>query len=448
MNHISSDNPERTTGEGSLRGTRAVVIGGGIAGLTAAYALTRRGAAVTLLERRPELGGLARSEMLAGELREVYYHFICADDYPLLRLISELELTDALEWTPARTSYFVAGRRYPFTTPLDILRFPPLALRDRLRFGLHAARCRRMTDWRPLEELTAEQWLRREVGDRAYEVIWQPLLRTKFGRYAGQVSAPWIWHRLYRASRSRPSLLRPERFGVLAQGSRMLLEALAERSAERGGEIRRGQEATGLVVRGGRVVAVATEQGELAADLVISALPLPELVRLLPEQAAAFRAQLAEVDFLGVSCLLLLLRRPLTDQYWINIADERVPASGIIEYSNLNRHAAPGGALAYMPLYTPTDDPHYRRPPAALTEELVTGLRMVIPDLQPADVTATLLSRDDYAQAVTPPGFSRKIPPLRTPVEGLFLLDSTQLYPSDRCLSGMIGLARGLVEGL
>ena len=435
------------TGAG-LRGRKAVVLGGGIAGLTAAYDLARRGAAVTLLERRSVLGGLARSEELAGELREVYYHFVCAEDHDLLRLIGEVGLSDALEWTPARTSYFVDGRMHPFTTPLDILRFPPLPLRDRLRFGLHAARCRRMTDWHPLEEMTAEEWLRREMGDRAYEVVWQPLLRTKFGRYAGRVSAPWIWHRLYRASRSRPSLLQPESFGTLAQGSRMLLEALEGRIREAGGEIRRGQAATGLILREGRVAAVATEQGELAADLVVSAVPLPELVRLLPEESAAFRARLAEVDFIGVSCLLLLLRRPLTDQYWINIADERVPASGIIEYSNLNRRAAPGAALAYMPLYTPTDDPHYQLPPAALTEELERGLRTVIPDLQPADITATMLTRDDYAQPVTPPGFSRQIPPTRTPLEGLYLLDATQLYPSDRCLSGMIGLARELVEGL
>jgi protoporphyrinogen oxidase len=383
-----------------------------------------------------------------GEFREVYYHFICADDRPLLRLIAELGLSEALEWTPARTSYYVEGRLYPFTTPGDILRFPPLRLRDRLRFGLHAARCRRRTDWRALEELTAEEWLRREMGERAYEVVWQPLLRTKFGRYAGQVSAPWIWHRIHRASRSRASLLRPESFGCLAGGSRMLIEALADRVEEAGGKILLSRSATGLVLRQGKVVAVETDEGEVAADLVISAMPLPELVRLLPEEAGELRARLAGIDFIGVSCLLLLLSRPLTDQYWINIADARVPASGIIEYSNLNRHAAPGGALAYLPLYTPTDDAHYRMPPEALTGELERGLRMVIPDLEPAEIAATLLSRDPYAQAVTSPGFSRRLPPTQAPIEGLYLLDSTQLYPSDRCLSGMIGLARGLVEGM
>lgn len=432
-----------------LEGKRAVVIGGGIAGLTAAYELARRSCRVTLLERRPVLGGLARSEPLGGVLREVYYHFICAEDYSLLELIDELGLREHLRWEPAFTSYYVEGHLYPFTTPLDILRFPPLGLRDRLRFGLHAARARRRSNWLALENQTAEEWLRREMGDRAYEVVWAPLLRTKFGRFAGQVSAPWIWHRIYRASRSRGSLLKPERFGVLTGGSRMVLEALAERIRAAGGEIHLSRPATGLAVREGRTVAVAAGPDEIAADLVISAVPLPELVRLLPEEVAGWRGELAAVDFLGVSCLLVHASRPLTDQYWINVADDRVPCSGVIEYSNLNREIARGQGLAYLPLYTPTDDRHFRMPPEALTEELLAGLRMIVPDLAPEAILGTMLTRDECAQAVCPPGFASRVPRISgAPLEGLHVLDSTMLYPSDRCLSGMIGLARALVEAL
>jgi protoporphyrinogen oxidase len=437
-----------TAGAPSLRGKSAVVVGGGIAGLTAAHALVQRGARVTLLERRLVLGGLARSEPVGGRLREVYYHFICAGDQALLMLLDEVGLREAVEWSPASTSYYVEGRMHPFTTPLDILRFSPLRWRDRLRFGWHAARARRRREGSDLEDLTAEAWLRREVGDRAYQVIWEPLLRSKFGRYASEVSAPWIWHRIHRASASRASLLRPERFGCLTGGTQMLLEALADRVEDAGGKILLGTEATGLAVRNGRVAGVETDAGGVAADLVISAVPLPELAPLLPETVADFRATLDAVDFLGVSCLLVLLRRPLTDQYWINLADPRIPASGIIEYSNLNRHAEPAGGLAYLPLYTPRDDSRYLASPEELTEELVTALRLVIPDLQPTDITGTLLSRDHYAQAVTPPGFAQRIPPRQAPLAGLYLLDSTQLYPSDRCLSGMIALAEGLVESL
>jgi len=50
---------------------------------------------------------------------------------------------------------------------------------------------------------------------------------------------------------------------------------------------------------------------------------------------------------------------------------------------------------------------------------------------------------------VCPPGFAARVPALaNAPIEGLHLLDSSLLYPSDRCLSGMIGLARELVESL
>lgn len=425
---------------------RAVIIGGGISGLTTGYELSRRGYAVTLLERRPLLGGLARAQAVQGRSLEVYYHFICGGDRHLISLLEELGLDSHLHWQPAHTSYFVEGRLYPFTTPLDILRFSPIPVGDRLRFGLHAARCRRMTNWKRLEYLTAEAWLRQEVGDRAYEVIWQPLLEMKFGRWADQVSAPWIWHRLHRASRSRRSLLRPEEFGYLEQGSEMLLQALVQQIGEAGGDIHRETEATALVVRGDRAVAVETEAGEIPADLVIAAVPLPELIRLLPEELSAWRSELSQIDFLGVTCLRLVLDRNLTDSFWVNVNDPRVNFNGFIEYSNLNRQASALGGVVYLPLYLSTDAARYSCSAERLVDELFAGLQIIVPDLERSGVRETLVTRDEHAQAVCPPGFSRRMPGLGGPVRGLYLLDSTQLYPSDRCLSGMIGLARELVQ--
>ncbi len=148
------------------------------------------------------LGGLARSLPLNGKPLEVYYHFICRGDHHLIELATELGLADKLHWRLARTSYFVNGRLYPFTTPLDLLCFSPLSLTSRLRFGLHALRCRRMTDWQHLAHLSAKQWLIDSVGRQAYEVVWRPLLEVKFGRYYNKISAPWIWHRIHRYSQS------------------------------------------------------------------------------------------------------------------------------------------------------------------------------------------------------------------------------------------------------
>jgi len=84
---------------------------------------------------------------------------VCGGDDKLKDLLGEVGLESRLQWLPSYTSYYVSGRLYPFTTPLDILRFSPISLLSRVRFGIHSARARSFTDWPRLEDQTAEEWL-------------------------------------------------------------------------------------------------------------------------------------------------------------------------------------------------------------------------------------------------------------------------------------------------
>jgi len=419
-------------------------IGGGISGLTVAWELARRGREVVLLERRDVLGGLARSVPLNGKPLEVYYHFICGGDRHLVELARELELSDRLHWRPGRTSYFVNGRLYPFTTPLDLLRFSPLSVAGRLRFGLHALRCRRLTDWRRLEHLSAEQWLLDSVGRQVYEVIWRPLLEVKFGRHHDRISAPWIWHRIHRYSQSRPNPLRPEQLGYLEGGSHSLLTALQQSIAAQGGVIRTGVEAFGLDCSGRRIQGVETSSGYYEADRVVAAVPLPELVRLLPEDSEYGR-RLSGIQFTSVACVRLDLRHSLTDSFWVNVNASDVAFNGFIEYSNLNPWREYGGSdVLYVPFYFDSSDERNEWSDSRFIESAIQGLRLIQPEFAQGWVEEAIVSRDRYGQAICPPGFGERVPALRAPTEGLYVLDSTQLYPADRNLSGMIRLARSV----
>lgn len=418
------------------------IVGAGVAGLTAAYELTKAGCAVSVFEQRDELGGLARSVVLGGQRLDRYYHFICGGDHLLVQLAGELGIADRLRWRPAPTSYYVAGTLHPFTTPLDILRFSPISLPSRLRFGLHGARARRFTAWERIEHLTAEQWLVEGMGREAYETIWEPLLRMKFADALGEVSAPWIWHRIHRVVTSRESLLRPERFGCFPGGTQPLLSALAERIERAGGEIHLGRAARGLVERDGRVVGVALEGGQAPADAVISTVPLPILAGLLPDTAADYRAQLQAVRFMGVVCLLLRLRASLTSSFWVNVNDSRAPFQGFVEYSNLCATDEGDPRVVYIPLYMPPDDPRFLMPDEDLADALIAGMETLLPGFDRSQVVDRLVTRDAHAQAVCPPGFARRVPSIVSPLSGLFVTDSTQLYPADRNVSGTIGLAR------
>ncbi len=374
---------------------------------------------------------------------ERYYHFICGGDEALLSIARELRLK--VHWRPAPVGHWYRGRMYPLSTALDLLRFPPLPLADRIRMGLHAWRAQRTTDWAPLDGISAKQWLLETVGQRVYDVIWKPLLETKFGPYADQVSAAWLWHRLWRVGTSRKSALRPDEMGHFDGGSETLLSALAHKITAAGGEIKLSCAARRVSASGGRVL-VDTDAGELQADVAVLAVPLPVAARLVEEADGDFAAALRQVPVIGVVCALVRIPRHLTPYFWLNINDERIEYNGLIEYSNLNPSADVwGGEVLYIPFYLPTDDERFRWTDDRWRQLFLDGLAVI--DAESAATSEVVaVSRDAFAQPICAVGFSRRVPPMRTPLPGVFLIEASQLYPSDRCLSGMIGLAGRAVE--
>ncbi len=112
------------------------IIGGGVAGLTAAYRLLQKGHRVRLFEAGPSLGGLVRTFEIGGEPIECFYHHVFTTDTAAVRLIQELGLGERLTWRPSTVGIFYDGRIYPFMTPMDLLRFTPVGLIDRVRLGL------------------------------------------------------------------------------------------------------------------------------------------------------------------------------------------------------------------------------------------------------------------------------------------------------------------------
>ncbi len=428
---------------------RVGVIGGGVGGLGAAFFLAQQGHQVDVFEQADVLGGLAGTVEFAGLRVEKYYHFICLDDTDLLDMLGRLGLAQEVEWRPGSMRFFYRGHLYPFGTPWDLLRFAPLSLLDRLRFGLSVALYRSSSGWRRLEAYSAREWLAARFGARAYEVIWDPLLRIKFGPHADEVTAAWMWHRIHRLARSRPHMLARERLGFLRGGTDVLLERLtaALRARHVGLHVRATVEA--VLVEHGQVRGIQVAGVFHPYDAVVSTVPLPVLLRLFRGEPAAWLEPLRNIRYLAVACVLFRLRQPLTDAFWVNVNDPEISFNGFVEYTNLNPRADAGAPhLVYVPFYLPPDDARYGWSNDRLVEECVRGFRRIRPAFDPAEVVAASVFRDRFAQAVCTRNFSQKVPPLRAPVRGLFLTDSTQLYPSDRTISGMFGLARRVAEGI
>jgi protoporphyrinogen oxidase len=220
---------------------------------------------------------------------------------------------------------YFANQIYRLSTPLDLLRFPALPLSDRVRLGLTVLRARRVKDWCEIDHLGAAEWLRRLGGDRAFRIVWEPLLRGKFGPHAEDVSAAWFWSKLRLRGGSRGAR-GEEQLAYFRGGFAALADELVKCITRNAGQVRLRTSARGLITENGRVTGVASETETIRADAVILTPALPIIAELVkPHVSAAYADRIGAIDYLANVCVVLELTRSLSELYWMNVNDPAFP---------------------------------------------------------------------------------------------------------------------------
>ena len=418
------------------------VIGGGLTGLTAAYELAKEGHEVVLFEREAYLGGQASTFEVAGARLERYYHHIFTGDKDIIALIEELGLTGRMLWLSSRVGFFYEGQIYDFVTPLDLLRFKPLGFFQRLRAGLITMYLQRFGDWRKLEDFTAEEWIDRYAGRQAYQVIFRPLLRAKFGEFSDRVTMAWLYSKFKDRVGSRSKGMAKELLGYMEGSFQPFIDALASRITSLGGQILTDRGVEQVMVEEGRVRGVVAGD-EWPLDRVVATVPSFVFLDIAPELPEQYAQQLREVSYQSALCLVLGIKDALSRIYWLNISDPTFPFVGVIEHTNLIPPETYNGKhILYLSNYVSRSDPLY----AASGEELLThylsSLKQINPDFGPEWVEELWLFREDAAQPIITRGYSRRIPSHRTPVEGLYLANTAQIYPQDRGMNYSVRLGK------
>ncbi len=418
---------------GTANGPHVGIIGGGFCGLAAAYELGRRGVRATVFEAAAEVGGLAGSFQVGGERLEKFYHHWFTNDRHVMDLIEALGAADQVRLRPTRTGMYYANRFFKLSTPLDLLRFSALPLADRIRLGLLALRARRVRDWQTLEQRTAADWLLQLGGERVYRVVWEPLLRGKFGAVADEVSAVWIWNKLKLRGGSRGKG-GAEQLAYFRGGFAALAERLAAAIAVQGGVVQTAAAVRGIEVTQGRATALVTDAGRVAVDAIIATPALPLVADLLaPHLSAEALTALRRIRYLANLCVVLELDRSLSETYWLNVNDPGFPFVGVIEHTNFEPVDSYGGRhIVYLSKYLPEDDALYRMDDAAVVDFTLGHLARMFPDLRPDWVQAAHVWRARYSQPIVERGYAGLVPPRDTPIRGLKLATMAQIYPEDR----------------
>lgn len=415
-----------------------LVLGGGAAGMGAADALVRSGLSVGLVEAGPALGGLARSIDVGGEPIEAYYHHIFPQDSETIALVRRLGLSDRLEWRHGPMAVLDGDDLHPFDGPLDILRFPPLRLDERLRLAAASAlQVPRLRFARGIHRDPVGTGGPRWFGRHAYDTVWRPLLEAKFGPHAPDVSMAWLAARIRQRAGARRST--GDRLGYLRGSLGTLLRAFGEDLRRAGVEVRTSTRVSSITRDGD----VWTVDGDgpagverLTARTVVAALSGGILDRLV-ELPPAYRDAVRAIPYRGIVCALVELEHPLTDRYWINVTGRLgLGCVAIIEHTNFVPAAWYGGSsVVYLAHYVGREDPAWTASDDALIASVDGTFRRLNPAWSSSWVRSVVVSRDPFAQPVPLVGGPMPSLPIETGLPGLVHLSLAHVYPDDRGVS-------------
>ena len=328
---------------------------------------------------------------------------------------------------------FYANRFYKLSNPIDVLRFKPLSVIDRIRLGMLVFKVRKIELSRELEALTAESWLKQIAGLEVYRVVWEPLLRGKFGEYASKVSAAWMWNKLKLRGSSRRGA-GSEELAYFRGGFITLAEMLAQFVRDSGGTVVTAHPAVALHVQDGRVKSVQSGEELFDVDAVIATPALPIIADLLePHVDSAYAERLRKIEYLANVCLVLQLDRSLSDLFWVNVNDPSFPYVGIIEHTNFDDSKYYGHRhIVYLSRYLPADAEFYHWQAQKVLEFSMPHIQRMFPEFREEWVLRYDVWRTRYAQPIVTPCYSSIIPEVTTPIDNCFISTMAQVYPEDR----------------
>ncbi|MBI4200965.1 MAG: NAD(P)/FAD-dependent oxidoreductase [Chloroflexi bacterium] len=415
---------------------RVGVIGGGVGGLGAAYELAKLGHQVAVYERAPFLGGLASTFEVGGGRLERFYHHLFLSDHTIIGLLQELGLADRLTWTDSTVGVFYGGRIFPFSTPMDLLRFTPVPFLDRVRMGLVTVYLQRLKNWRKFEGRTAADFMRKWAGKRNYEVIWEPLLKGKFTTYHDQIAMPWLWSKFATRVSSRDKRFK-EKLGYIRGSWGILIDDLERRIREMSGEIHTRTTVRRIITEEGHATGLAIEgpegqQSQHPFDMIIATIPSFALPRLV-DLPADYVAKLDGVEYEGAIAVIWVLKHSLSPIYWLNIADADVPFLLVLEQTNLVPASEYGGKhIVYTANYVTRDDRRWLMEPEEIVQEYMPHLKKINPAFDESWVEAYYVHKEPAAQPIMKVNYLERMPSTKTPVKGLWLAAMSQVYPEDR----------------
>ena len=430
---------------------RIGIIGAGMTGLTAAYHLSNQGHEVTIFEHAPFAGGHASTFEVQGGILERGYHHLFTSDTDIQELVASLGLPSLIEWMPSSVGIYAKGAIYKLNSPLDLLKLSPLKFINRVRLGFVLKYLQLQKNWRKYEQVTAARWLRNKLGKQAYEMLWEPLLLGKFGATLyDKVPMSWIWGKLNTRVKSRETGASGELLGYPSGSFAVILDKLLEILDKNQVKIHLSTPVH-KIENHNNTMTITLQDTQQQFDKILSTVSNDILLNLVPQlqNHPKYIEKLNSISYLSAVVEILILEKPISDVYWLNIADAKFPFLGVIEHTNLiSAENYNGKHIVYITNYVSTDHPIFKMDERKLLETYIPFVKLINPDFNESWIIETFNFKIGRAQPVMGVNYSHNIPEHASPLKNLYVANTAQIYPEDRGTNYAVRMGKYVAEQL
>ena len=421
---------------------KIAIVGAGFAGLSAAYDFAKNGHEVAIYEAAGHVGGLAagfKEPHWDWSVERYYHHWFQSDEH-MLGLIRELGLSSKVIFPRPYTVVFHQGRWYPFDSIPNALLYPGLGWGvNKVRFGLVGLYLRLTNHWKPLEMVTVDSWMRKWAGEKVYSQMWEPLVIGKFGeKYAKQVNMAWLWARLK---------ARTTRLGTYEGGFQAFADEFASTLTKMGVDFRMNTPVESITpAADGKLTLKAEGEDPMLYEKVLVTTSPGLLSRIAPTLPETYLKGLLELKSMGAVVLTMSLKHQLSTDgfYWFNMPKNAgFPFLALVEHTNYVSPEHFGGEhILYAGDYLEPGHEYFSLSKEELLSRFFPAIQRINPEFSLDWVIKTWLHRTQYAQPVPLVNHSKNIPPIQTPIPGLYFASMSQVYPWDRGTNFAVEIGR------
>lgn len=429
------------------------IIGAGYSGLTMAKELIEKGQDVTIYEKQPYVGGMVDTIEIFDTRLEKYYRHIFKSDKEAIQLIKDMGLEKELIWPATKMGYLTNKRPYLFGTPISLLKFKPLNFIQKLRFGFNVIHIKLINDYKKLEKVTAEKWLKDRIGDKVYSQVWEPLLISKFGEKKDKISMAWLWGKI--KLRSTSTTPEGEQLGYIKGSYQKLTDNLYKFLIDKKVNIKLETSVNEVIKQNDKYIIEYNNNGKKEKeefDIIVSTIDYRSFEKLFNKYMnSEEKNKIEKVNYTSARTMMIVANKSFSPFYWLNIGDNDIPFGGIIEHTNfIDKSNYDNNHILYISNYMTEDNKLYNLSKEELLKEYMKSLTKINKEFTMKNIKDYYVFDEKYAQPIIECNYSEYIMDDKLQNEKIYLCTMPQIYPEDRgmnyAIKSGISIANKILE--